>query len=192
MTVYVSMLRAVNVGGTGLIKMDALRNVYESLGLADVRTLLQSGNVLFRSGLTDRQRLAKRIMQEIERRFDLNVEVILRTLAEIATIVDRGPVLSPRADPRKLHVMFLSSVPDAAALAALTKWHKDKGMKELLEPRGPEVYLYYPDGMGRSKLTTAVIEKYLDSPGTARNWNTLTKLVEVGRELEAKEPRSRS
>ncbi|HET7608549.1 MAG TPA: hypothetical protein VFL84_07730, partial [Gammaproteobacteria bacterium] len=70
--------------------------------------------------------------------------------------------------------------------------HKDKGMKELLEPRGPEVYLYFPDGMGRSKLTTAVIEKYLDSPGTARNWNTLTKLVEVGRELEAKEPRSRS
>jgi uncharacterized protein (DUF1697 family) len=192
MTVYVSMLRAVNVGGTGLIKMDALRELFESLGFADARTLLQSGNVLFRSGLTDRQRIAKRIMQEIERRFDLNVEVILRTLAEIATIVDRGPVLSPRADPRKLHVMFLSRVPDAAGQAALTKWHKDKSMKEMLEPRGPEVYLYYPDGMGRSKLTTAVIEKYLDAPGTARNWNTLTKLVEVGRELEAKERASRS
>ena len=86
MTVYVSMLRAVNVGGSGLIKMEALRAAYESIGLADVRTLLQSGNVLFRSGLTDRRRLAKRIMQEIERRFDLHVEVILRTLAEVATI----------------------------------------------------------------------------------------------------------
>jgi uncharacterized protein (DUF1697 family) len=194
MTVYVSMLRAVNVGGSGLIKMQPLREAYESVGLADVRTLLQSGNVLFRSGLTDRQRLVKRIMQEIERRFDLQVEVILRTLAEIASIVDRGPVLSPRADKSKLLVMFLSSVPDATAQAALRKWHKDKNLKELLEIRGPEIYLYYPDGIGRSKLTGAVIENKLDTGGTARNWNTLIKLVEVGRSLEANDgpPRAES
>src|SRR5262245_64736355 len=97
MTVYVSMLRAVNVGGSGVIKMDALRETYESLGFADVRTLLQSGNVLFRSGLTDRKAIVKRITQEIERRFDLQITVILRTLAEIVSIVDRGPELSPRA-----------------------------------------------------------------------------------------------
>jgi uncharacterized protein (DUF1697 family) len=187
MTVYVSMLRGVNVGGSGLIKMEPLRDAYEAIGLADVRTLLQSGNVLFRSGLTDRQRLAKRIMQEIERRFDLRVEVVVRTLAEVASIVDRGPVLSPRADKSKLLVMFLSSVPDAAAQAALKKWHKDKELKELLEMRGPEIYLYYPDGVGRSKLTGAVIENKLDTAGTARNWNTLMKLVEVGRALEANE-----
>ena len=184
MTVYVSMLRAVNVGGSGLIKMEALREAYEAIGLADVRTLLQSGNVLFRSGLTDRQRLATRIMQEIERRFDLQIEVILRTLAEVASIVDRGPVLSPRADKSKLLVMFLASVPDAAAQAALKKWHKDKALKEMLELRGPEIYLYYPDGVGRSKLTSGVIESKLDTAGTARNWNTLVKLVEVGRSLE--------
>ena len=186
-TVYVSMLRAVNVGGSGLIKMDALREAYESLGLADVRTLLQSGNVLFRSGLTDRQRLVKRIMQEIERRLDLQIEVILRTLAEVASIVERGPVLSPRADKSKLLVMFLSSVPDATAQEALKKWHKSKELKELLEIRGPEIYLYYPDGVGRSKLTSAVIESKLDASGTARNLNTLIKLVEIGGELEAKE-----
>jgi uncharacterized protein (DUF1697 family) len=185
MTVYVSMLRGVNVGGSGLIKMEALREAYESIGLAEVRTLLQSGNVLFRSGLTDRERLVKRIMQELDRRFDLQVEVILRTLAEVATIVDRGPVLSPQADKSKLLVMFLSSVPDPAAQAALRKWHKDKELKELLELRGPEIYLYYPDGVGRSKLTGAVIESKLDTAGTARNWNTLLKLVEVGRSLEA-------
>lgn len=184
MAIYVSMLRAVNVGGSSRIKMDALRAVYESLGLADVRTLLQSGNVLFRSGLTDRQQLVKRIMQEIERQLDLEVEVILRTLAEVASIVDRGPVLSPRADKDKLVVMFLAAVPDAAAQAALVKWHKGKEMKEMLEMRGPEIYLYYPDGIGRSKLTSAVIESKLDTAGTARNWNTLTKLVETGRALE--------
>jgi uncharacterized protein (DUF1697 family) len=192
MTVYVSMLRGVNVGGSGLIKMEPLREAYESIGLTDVRTLLQSGNVLFRSGLKDRQRLVKRIMQEIERRFDLQVEVILRTLAEVASIVDRGPVLSPRADKRKLLVMFLSSVPDAAAQAALRKWHKDKELKELLELRGPEIYLYYPEGVGRSKLTGAVIESKLDTAGTARNWNTLLKLVEVGRSLEANDRPPRS
>jgi len=184
MTVYVSMLRAVNVGGSGLIKMEALREAYEAIGLAEVRTLLQSGNVVFRSGLTDRARLVKRIMQEIERRFDLQIEVILRTLAEVASIVDRGPVLSPRADKSKLLVMFLASVPDAAAQAALKKWHKDKALKEMLELRGPEIYLYYPDGVGRSKLTGGVIENKLDTAGTARNWNTLVKLVEVGRSLE--------
>jgi uncharacterized protein (DUF1697 family) len=192
MTVYVSMLRAVNVGGSGLIKMDALRELYESLGLADVRTLLQSGNVVFRSGLKDRQGLVKRIMQEIERQFDLHVEVILRTLAEIASIVERGPVLSLRADKSKLLVMFLSDVPGAAGQDALKKWHKSKELKELLEIRGPEIYLYYPDGVGRSKLTNAFIERKLDVSGTARNWNTLTKLVEVGRELEAKDRSSRS
>ena len=192
MTVYVSMLRGVNVGGSGLVKMEPLREAYESIGLADVRTLLQSGNVLFRSGLTDRERLVKRIMQEIERRFDLQVEVVLRTLAEVASIVDRGPTLSPRADKSKLLVMFLSSVPDAAAQAALRKWHKDKELKELLELRGPEIYLYYPEGVGRSKLTGAVIESKLDTAGTARNWNTLLKLVEVGRSLEANDRPPRS
>ena len=185
MTVYVSLLRAVNVGGSGLIKMDALREAFEAIGLADVRTLGQSGNVLFRSGLTDRARLAKRIVQELERRFELRVEVIVRTLAEVASIVDRGPVLSSRADKSKLLVMFLSSVPDAASQEALKQWHESKRLEELLEIRGPEIYLYYPAGVGRSKLTSGVIESKLDTSGTARNWNTLLKLVEAGRALEA-------
>jgi uncharacterized protein (DUF1697 family) len=181
MTVYVSMLRAVNVGGTSRLKMDALRAVYESIGLQDVRTLLQSGNVVFRSGIADRERLVKRIRQEIERQLELDVEIILRTLAEIASIVERGPVLSPQADRAKLLVMFLSAVPAAAAQAALVKWHKGP---EMLEMRGPEIYLYYPDGIGRSKLSGAVIESKLDISGTARNWNTLQKLLDTGRALE--------
>jgi uncharacterized protein (DUF1697 family) len=187
MTVYVSMLRAVNVGGTSRIKMDALRAVYESIGLKDVRTLLQSGNVVFRSTLADRAQLVKRIMQEIERQLELQVEVILRTLAEIASIVERGPVLSPRADMAKLLVMFLSGVPDAAAQASLVKWHKERKGPEMLELRGPEIYLYYPEGVGRSKLSGAVIESKLNVSGTARNWNTLEKLLEIGRALEAAE-----
>jgi len=187
MTVYVSMLRAVNVGGTSVIKMDALRAVYEGMGLMDVRTLLASGNVVFRSGLKDRAQLVKRIMQEIERRFGLQVEVVVRTLAELESLVERGPVLSPRADTAKLLVMFLAGVPDAAAQAALVKWHKDSKLPEMLELRGPEIYLYYTNGVGRSKLTNAVIENKLGVAGTSRNWNTLAKLIEVGRALAANE-----
>jgi uncharacterized protein (DUF1697 family) len=184
MTVYVSMLRAVNVGGTSRIKMDALRAVYESIGLEDVRTLLASGNVVFRSSIADRQQLVKRIMQQIERQLDLEVEVILRTLAEVASIVERGPVLSPRAEPSKLHVMFLAGVPDPAAQAALVKWHKASGLPEMLELRGPEIYLYYPQGVGRSKLSGAVLENKLNVPGTTRNWNTLAKLLDTARALD--------
>ena len=187
MTAYIALLRAVNVGGTSVIKMDALRAVYEGMGLMDVRTLLASGNVVFRSGLKDRAQLVKRIMQEIERRFGLQVEVVVRTLAELESLVERGPVLSPRADTAKLLVMFLAGVPDAAAQAALVKWHKDSKLPEMLELRGPEIYLYYTNGVGRSKLTNAVIENKLGVAGTSRNWNTLAKLIEVGRALAANE-----
>jgi uncharacterized protein (DUF1697 family) len=182
MTVFISMLRAVNVGGSGKIKMEPLREAYEALGLRDVRSLLQSGNVLFRSSVKNRDQLARRITQEIERRFGLHVEVVIRTLAEIESIFERSPILSPRADLSKLLVMFLSKVPDARAQAALSKWHKGP---EMLELRGPEVYLYYPDGVGRSKLSSAVIERHLDTIGTARNWNTLTKLLDAARALDA-------
>ncbi len=180
MTVFISMLRAVNVGGTSRIKMEALRAAYEALGLKDVRSLLQSGNVLFRSSVNSRQ-LARRIKQELERKFDLQIEVVIRTLSELESIFERSPILSPRADRSKLLVMFLAGVPDAEGQARLVKGHKGS---EMLEIRGPEVYLYYPDGVGRSKLTTAVLERHLGAMGTARNWNTLTKLVEAAREIE--------
>ena len=189
MTVYVSMLRAVNVGGTSRITMDALQALYESIGLKDVRTLLQSGNVVFRSTLKDRESLIRRIMQELERQLALRVEVILRTLAEVASVVERGPLLSPNADKNKLLVMFLSGVPDATSQAALAKWHKDRKGPEMIEMRGPEIYLYYPDGVGRSKLSGAVLEHRLNVAGTARNWNTLEKLLETGRALDRRPPR---
>jgi uncharacterized protein (DUF1697 family) len=181
MTVFISMLRAVNVGGTSRIKMEPLRAAYEALGLKDVRSLLQSGNVLFRSSVKDSRQLARRIKQELERKFGLQIEVVIRTLPELESIFERSPVLSPRADRAKLLVMFLTGVPDAQGQARLVKGHKGS---EMLEIRGPEVYLYYPDGVGRSKLTTAVLERHLGAMGTARNWNTLTKLVEAAREIE--------
>jgi uncharacterized protein (DUF1697 family) len=180
LTVYVSMLRGVNVGGHGRIKMAALKEAYLAIGLGDVQTLLQSGNVVFTGRSVDRDALAKRIAQEIERRFDFKTDVLIRTLAEVRTLIKRGPATA-RADPSKLLVMFLSRVPDARAQAALLKEYKGP---EMIEIRGPEVYLYYPNGVGRSKLTTSFLEGKLDAAGTARNWNTLKKLVEIAAALE--------
>jgi uncharacterized protein (DUF1697 family) len=180
LTVYVSMLRGVNVGGHSRLKMAAVKEAYAAIGLGNVHTLLQSGNVLFTSRTKDRPALAKRIMQEIERRFDMQIEVLIRTLDEIRTLVERGPT-SPRADPNKLLVMFLARVPDARTQSALLKEYKGP---EMIEIRGPEVYLYYPDGVGSSKLTNAFLENKLDSAGTSRNWSTLTKLVELGTALD--------
>jgi uncharacterized protein (DUF1697 family) len=182
MTVYVSMLRGVNVGVAGRLRMDSLREAYESLGLKDVRTVLQSGNVVFSSGVRDRAGLAKRIAQELERRFDLRIEVLLRTAAELRNVIERGPLTGETVDPAKLLVMFLLSVPSAKAQAALARSHKGP---EMLEMRGPEIYLYYPDGVGRSRLTGAVIERALDTAGTARNWNTLLELLDAAEKLEA-------
>ncbi|HVY64275.1 MAG TPA: DUF1697 domain-containing protein [Gammaproteobacteria bacterium] len=188
MTVFISMLRAVNVGGTSRIRMEPLRTAYEAMGFRDVRSLLQSGNVLFRSSVRDRAQLSRRIGQELERRFGLEIEVVIRTLAELESIFERSPVLSPQADPAKLLVMFLAGVPAAQAQARLARSHKGP---EMLEIRGPEVYLYYPDGVGRSRLTAAVIESHLEVAGTARNWNTLTKLLEAAREIERGAPAAR-
>ena len=188
MTVFVSMLRAVNVGGTSRLKMEPLRVAYEGLGFRDVRSLLQSGNIVFRSSVKDRRALTHRITQELERKFGLTIDVVIRTLPELESIFERSPVLSPRADLAKLLVMFLADVPDAQGQARLLKWHKGP---EMLEIRGPEVYLYYPNGVGRSRLTTAVLESHLGTVGTARNWNTLTKLVEVAREVDRSEPDAR-
>lgn len=182
MTVYVSLLRGVNVGGHAKLKMDALKEAYRSLGLRDVHPILQSGNVLFRSGLTDRAKLAKRLKQEIERRFELDIEVLIRTIAELEMLVERGPQLTERTHPAKLHVMFLSGVADARTQADLLKAHKGP---ELVEIRGPEIYIYYTNGVGRSKLSGAFIESRLGVAGTARNWNTIRKLIETGKAIEA-------
>jgi uncharacterized protein (DUF1697 family) len=96
-------------------------------------------------------------------------------------LVERGPALSERQDPSKLLVMFLTGVPDKKTQAALLKAHSGP---ELIEIRGPEIYLYYPNGVGRSKLTNAFIEAEIGVAGTARNWNTIRKLIEAGEALD--------
>src|SRR6266478_5309670 len=183
MTVIISMLRGVNVGGHNKIKMEALRALYESLKLRGAQTYVQSGNVIFRTEERDTARLTKRIEEGIERKFGFRPDVVLRTAAEMREVVARNPFAKRRGiEPNKLLVTFLASDPGEEAREKVRQMKCDP---EELRIEGRELYIYFPNGMGRSKLSGAAIEKTLKAPGTGRNWNRVTKMVEMAEKLEA-------
>jgi uncharacterized protein (DUF1697 family) len=183
MPVIVSMLRGVNVGGHNMIKMDALRALYESLKLRDPQTYVQSGNVVFKTDERDLVLLARRIEHGIERRFHFRPDVIIRTTSELRDAIARNPFAKRRGiEPGKLLVTFLAGDPDPEACEKVLKIKTDP---EELSISGREVYIYYPAGMGRSKLSWIAIANGLKTTGTGRNWNSVTKLLEIAETLEA-------
>src|SRR3989442_1642827 len=183
MAVIISMLRGVNVGGHNKIKMEALRALYESMKLRDAQTYVQSGNVIFRTDERDIPRLAKRIEDGIERNFGFRPNVILRTAAEMREVVARNPFAKRRGiEPSKLLVSFLASDPGEEAREKVRQMKCDP---EELRIEGRELYIYFPNGIGRSKLSLAGLEKTLKTPGTGRNWNSVTKMLEMAEKLEA-------
>jgi len=182
MPAIVSMLRGVNVGGHNKVKMDALRALYVSLGLRDPQSYIQSGNVVFRADGRSLALVAKRIESGIEREFGFRPAVIVRTSSEMRKVMARNPFATRRnLEPSKLLVTFLAADPGKEARAQVLAIQTDP---EELRIEGREVYVYYPNGMGRSKLPSALIERTLKTPGTARNWNTVEKLLEIAERLE--------
>ena len=185
MAVLISMLRGVNVGGHHNVKMDALRALYESLKLRDPHTYVQSGNVIFRTKERDLLVLTKRVQDAIQRRFGFRPDVIVRTSSELRDVIARNPFAKRRdIHPSRLLVTFLASNPGPEAREKVLKIKTDP---EELRIDGRELYTYYPNGMARPKLSWAVIEKMLKTSGTGRNWNTVTKLLEIAEALEASE-----
>jgi len=182
MPVIVSMLRGVNLVSHNRIKMDALRTLYESLGLRDAETYVASGNVVFRTKAQSLTALAKRIESAIERDFGFRPRVILRTTSELRYAIARNPFRTRRGiEPNKLLVMFLESHPAAEALEQVLKIKADP---EEMHIHGREVYIYFPNGMARPKLSWVTVEKKLKIAGTGRNWNSVTKLLEMAEKLE--------
>ena len=182
MTVVISMLRGVNVGGHNKIKMDALRDLYGALGLRDAQTYVQSGNVVFRSDAKNIAPLAKRIEDAIESKFGFRPSVILRTTTDLRDVVASNPFAERRdIDGSKLLVTFLAAAPSPQACDEILRIKTDGEEVRIV---GRELYIYFPDGMGRSKVWPA-IEKALKKSGTGRNWNTVTKLLEMAEALEA-------
>ncbi len=185
MAALISMLRGVNVGGHNKIKMDALRALYESLKLRDPHTYVQSGNVVFRTEERNLLALTKRVQNGIQRRFGFRPDVIVRTASELRDVIARNPFAKRRGiDPSKLLVMFLATDPGPGARNQVLRIKTDP---EELRIDGRELYIYYPNGMARPKLSWAAIEKTLKTSGTGRNWNTVTKLLEIAEALEASE-----
>jgi uncharacterized protein (DUF1697 family) len=177
------MLRGVNVGAHNRIKMDALKAIYESLGLLDVQTYVQSGNVVFRTRERNLVPLAKSIEDGIQRDFGFRPGVVLRTPSELRDAIAKNPFAARQnIDPSKLLVTFLSGAPDAEARGNALAI---KTFPEELRMDGREVYIYFPNGMARPKMSWPRIEKALKTWGTGRNWNTVTKLLEIAEGLEA-------
>jgi len=178
--VVIALLRGVNVGGTGKLPMAAWRAQCERLGLTQVRTYIQSGNAVFRTREKSLATLSVRMEAAIEEEFGFRRPVILRSLAELRSAVERNPFVAGR-DPAKLVATFLAAPITATvqnqvkALAA--------GFPEDVVPHECELFTYFPDGQGRTKLPLVKIERALGVASTARNWNTVRELLTMAEEL---------
>ena len=172
--IRVALLRGVNLGARNKVPMPALRTELEALGLLGVETYVQSGNAVFESRGGREAALATEIEARIAKAFGVDAAVVLRTAAAMEKVVSACPF----ADTASCHVVFLDRAPKAAAVAKLDP---DRSTPDAFEVTGREIYLRLPNGAGRSKLTLDYFERVLGVRGTARNWRTVSALVELTR-----------
>jgi uncharacterized protein (DUF1697 family) len=174
MTTHIALLRGINVGGNKKVAMADLRGFLTHLGFGEARSLLQSGNVVFRSDALTGADLERLLDAEAEKRLGLKTEFFVRTPEEWQAAIASNPFPDEaESDPSHLVVMFLKQAPDAKDVAALQAAIVGR---EVVRAAGRQAYITYPDGIGDSKLTINVIEKKLGTRGTGRNWNTVLKL----------------
>ncbi len=177
MTTWVVLLRGVNVGGANRLAMSDLRDLVGGLGHSEVVTYIQSGNVVLKSPRHDRAAVAAEICEGIRSTFGLTVSAILRTLDELRAAVAANPFRAEaQLDATRVHITFLSAVPEADRAAQL---EPDRFGPERFALVGDDLYLHYPNGAGRSKMNLDYFEKRLAVRGTARNLNTVANLIEL-------------
>ena len=176
MPTFAALLRGINVGGKTRVPMAELKSALASLGLEDVVTYIQSGNVVFKSSSRSAGAVAADIERQISKVFEQNVAVLLRTPAQLRKIAADNPFLSKGADLSKLHVVFLDA---ASAKSKIGKLDPNRSRPDEFSVSGREIYLRLPNGFGRSKLTIDWFERGLGVRATARNWKTLSKLIEL-------------
>jgi uncharacterized protein (DUF1697 family) len=176
MTIHIALLRAVNVGGRKPIIMAELRDLLTELGFVDVRSLLQTGNLVFR--INERRGIdLERLLEEAAKRLDLQTDFFVRTAEEWKAIVSNNPFRDEaKRDAAHLVVMFLKRAPSAKDVEALQAAITGP---EIVSADGGQAYIVYPAGIGRSRLTNTLIERKLRTRGTARNWNTILKLASL-------------
>jgi uncharacterized protein (DUF1697 family) len=170
---WVALLRGINLGARNKVPMAELRRLLEEDGYGDVRTYIQSGNVLFTTKASSRDALARRLERTVEDAFGVSSRVVLRTFEEIVGVASSHPFGD---DGSKTHVAFLGQKPRAADVRALEQLEIAPDRFELA---GSDVYLHYPNGVQGSQLSGAVLERHLRVPATVRNWRTVTRLAEM-------------
>ena len=178
---FVALLRGINVGGKNSLRMKDLVAIFERAGCAHVRNYIQSGNVVFEAEPARAGVLAAHVYAEIETRFGLRVPVMLRSARELRAVASKSPFLGTGASLASLHVMFLADDPGKSRAASLDP---ERSPPDRFVVRGREIYLACPNGVGRSKLTSAWFDAKLGTVSTARNWNTVLKLVAMCGERE--------
>ena len=171
-----ALLRGINVGGKNLLPMKDLARFFADAGCADVRTYIQSGNVLFLANPTKAEGLPGLIAKGIADRFGYRTPVVLRTVEELGETMRNNPFLNTGASESWLHVLFLASPPDAHRVAALDPL---RSPPDACVVRGREIYLQCPNGAGKTKLTNAYFDSKLATISTGRNWRTVTRLFEL-------------
>ena len=179
MNSYVALFRGVNVGGRNILPMEDLKDLLRGLGCRDVRTYIQSGNAVFRHAEGAAPRLAERIREAVASSHGCEPQVLVLTTEMIEGAVRANPFPEGEAEPSKLHLFFLEAVPEAPNVEAIEEARSDS---ERFAVIGFVAYLHAPDGIGRSKLATKV-ERLLGVEGTARNWRSVVKILEMAREL---------
>jgi uncharacterized protein (DUF1697 family) len=177
MTTYIGVLRAINLGAYNKIAMSDLRLMLQTLGFEDPKTLLLSGNIIFKAGTGSSATLESMLEAASTKHLKVTTDYFVRSAKEWQAIVDENPFKKEaKSDPGHLLMMCLRDAPMPAQVKAL---EASISGREMVKAKGRHAYFVYPDGVGRSKLTIQKIEKALGTRGTARNWNTVLKLAEL-------------
>lgn len=177
MTRYVALFRGINIGGNKQVRMDELKMMLVSLGFRDVATYIQSGNVVFSAEEADKTNIERHIEEAFAQRFGFSSSVIVRNARELEECIANNPFQHDATKEAKwVLVVFLLSRPEDGALNILRETYAGREEFFLL---GQELFIYYTEGVGRSKLTLPLIEKRLKTTGTGRNWNTVLQLQKM-------------
>lgn len=173
MKIWIALFRAVNVGGKNKVTMVQLKSVFESVGCENVRTYIQSGNVVFSSNIRSKPKLQNVIADATESQFGFRPHVMLLSDTELQSAITSNPFPKATDDPKKLHFYFLQGQPNPADVSSLDQLASNS---EQYQIHGNVFYLHAPDGVGTSKLASSV-ERRLKVPATARNFSTVHKLA---------------
>lgn len=179
MQTYISILRGINVSGHKLIKMDALKTLFESLNFKNVKTYIQSGNIVFKCKTTKTPDLEKKIASQIKKEFDFDVPVMVKEIDELTAVLNQNPFIG-KYDITKLHVTFLSETPEKAAIDKVKEGKYAEDEFIVIEK---SVYLFCPNGYGNTKLTNTFFENKFKVIATTRNWKTITELVNIAEQI---------